>query len=115
MTATTFKYAQEDLKEFARKLRKHPNTIVNVGDHMFNVWLHGHEIVFLDLDTNELRLWHRGWKTVTTHRRINQVLDTIESGLTLRSVRTQWRVVDHVTGDEILFTDGMTINMLKPF
>ena len=64
-----------------RKDWRKANTSVTIYDQYAVIKLHGNEIGFYYFKDQCLKIWHAGWKTVTTKSRLNALINFVKGGL----------------------------------
>ena len=87
------------------------NTVIkesNGGD-IFEFYLHGHGICLADIKEGSVKLNNRGYRTQTTKRRMNQILEELESTWEVYQVQGEWFVRCFSTGNILDFFNNMVL------
>ena len=93
--------------------RKDNTKVVTDGDHTY-VYLHGHMIADIDMETDTMLISACGWQTSTTKSRLNALLgDLTPSRAGIYQKDFQWHL-DHGDGDtEVMHSDCTYLVHLK--
>ena len=87
------------------------NTVIkesNGGD-IFEFHLHGHGICLADIKEGSVKLNNCGYRTQTTKRRMNQILEELESTWEVYQVQGEWFVRCFSTGNILDFFNNMVL------
>ena len=92
--------------------RKDNTEVVTDGERTY-VYLHGHMIADIDIETDTMLISACGWKTATTKSRLNALLTFTPDRARIYQKAFQW-YLDHGDGDtEVMHSDCTYLVHLK--